>query len=207
MRPVFDTCSNKRATIERQIKASCNIATISVTRLSGQGSELHTKRAETVHRIGCGYHPSSMEIVEETSSAPIENQTKIEYGGRWRKRQEGLDLENDQHRAAFLRANLERTRSKLHARLQQTSTQDPSGEDNEQTEEPSRQTCVISRAEERGISLPQVVRPLECVYQLLVRIVVERCLRSDQTAQLSMAGPARQPAAASSRGYEPLPYS
>jgi hypothetical protein len=51
-----------------------------------------------------------------------------------------------------------------------------------------RQTCIISKAEERGISLPQVVRPLECVYQLLVRIADERCLRSDQTAQLSMAG-------------------
>ena len=27
----------------------------------------------------------------------------------------------------------------------------------------SRQTCIISKAEERGISLLQVVRPLECV--------------------------------------------
>ena len=139
----------------------------------------------------------------------MENQTKtkIEFSGRWRKQQKGLDLKKDQHRAAFLRANLERTRAKLHARLQQTSTKDPSGEDDEQTEEPSRQTCVISKAEERGISLPQVVRPLERVCHLLVRIADERCLRSDQTAQLSMAGLARQPAAASSRGYEPLPYS
>ena len=176
----------------------------------GRRSELHTKRAETVHRIGCGSSvPPVIEIVEETSSVPMENQTKtkIEFSGRWCKRQEGLDLQNDQHRAAFLRANLERTRAKLHARLQQTSTKDPSGEDDEQTEEPSRQTCVISKAEERGISLPQVVRPLERVCHLLVRIADERCLRSDQTAQLSMAGLARRSSAAFSRGYEPLPYS
>ena len=71
----------------------------------------------------------------------------------------------------------------------------------------SRQTYVISKAEERGISLPQVVRPLEYVCHLLVWIADERCLRSDQTAQLPMAGLARQPAAASSRGYEPISYS
>ena len=71
----------------------------------------------------------------------------------------------------------------------------------------SRQTCIIFKAEERGISLPQVVRPLERVCHLLVRIADERCLRSDQTAQLSMGGLARQPAAASCRGYEPLSYS
>ena len=125
----------------------------------------------------------------------------------WRKQQKGLDLKKDQHRAAFLRANIERTRAKLHARLQQTSTKDPSREDDEQTEEPSRQTCVISKAEERGISLPQVVRPLERVCHLLVRIADKGCLRSDQTAQLSLAGLARQPATASCRGYEPLSHS
>ena len=38
----------------------------------------------------------------------------------------------------------------------------------------SRQTCVISKAEERGISLLQVVRPLECVS--LVGVPDERCL-------------------------------
>ena len=107
----------------------------------------------------------------------MENQTKakIEFSGRWRKRQEGLDLQNDQHRAAFLRANLERTRAKLHARLQQNSTKGASGEDNEQPEEPEDPTaltrphnldfsslgtsCVrIARTQDRGISVKQLRR-------------------------------------------------
>ena len=107
----------------------------------------------------------------------MENQTKakIEFSGRWRKRQEGLDLQNDQHRAAFLRANLERTRAKLHARLRQNSTKGASGEDNEQPEEPEDPTaltrphnldfsslgtsCVrIARTQDRGISVKQLRR-------------------------------------------------
>ena len=74
----------------------------------------------------------------------MENQTKasIEFSGRWRKQQEGLDLQNDQHRAAFLRANLERTRAKLHARLLQNPATDDSRKDDQQTEEPEDPTAL-----------------------------------------------------------------
>ena len=76
----------------------------------------------------------------------MENQTKtkIEFSGRWRKRQEGLDLQNDQHRAAFLRANLERTRAKLHAR--QNSTLAAAGE--EANTDAQESTCCSSNRSE-----------------------------------------------------------
>ena len=105
----------------------------------------------------------------------MENQTKtkIEFSGRWRKWQEGLDLQNDQHRAAFLRASLERIRAKSNARLQQNSTKAAPSEDNKQTEEPEDPTaltrphnldfsslgtsCVrIARTQDRGISVKQL---------------------------------------------------